>query len=71
MQKMINRYAPLIKMISENIEKKANSALQKYGITNVQMQVLIQCMEFRQIKTIFSKKENTLSLYIPVLGSDS
>lgn len=41
MQKRINRYAPLIKVINESIEKKANHALNKYGITNVQMQVLM------------------------------
>lgn len=41
MQKIINRYAPLIKVINESIEKKANNALQRYGITNVQMQVLM------------------------------
>ena len=35
-----------------------------------QIAMLIQCMEFRQIKTIFSKKENTLSICSIPDGTD-
>lgn len=76
MQKMINRYAPLIKMISENIEKKANSALQKYGITNVQMQVLMvlyssgeESCSLKELEKVFRVAQSTIAGIVSRLES--
>ena len=68
MNEILNEFAPLIKMISDNLEKRINNELKKYDITFSQIRVLFliyyskdKIYTLKEIENAFHVSQQTIA----------
>ena len=68
MNEILNEFAPLIKMISDNLEKRINNELKKYDITFSQIRVLFliyyskdKIYTLKEIENVFHVSQQTIA----------